>query len=56
MGHLADARARIREINARYRTPRIPLSRGTKVILMGLRIYLLALVGLLLYALVTHSR
>jgi len=53
MGSLGDAVGKIREINRRYRTPKIPLTRGTKVVLMTLRVYLLTLVGLLVYALVS---
>jgi hypothetical protein len=56
MGYFGSARAKIREINDRYREPRIALRGSTKVVLMALRVYLLVLVGLLLYALVTHAR
>ena len=56
MKYLGPAREKIREINRRYSKPKIPLSKGTKVILMVLRIYLLSLVGLLAYALVTSTR
>ncbi len=56
MSYLSNAVGKIREINRRYREPKIRLSRGTKVVLMLLRIYLLALVGLLLFALVTRTR
>lgn len=41
--------AKIREINFRYRTPRIQMSRGVRVSLMALRLYLFALVGLMIY-------
>ncbi len=40
---------KIREINHRYSTPSIEMSRGVKVSLMALRVYLLVLVGLILY-------
>ena len=49
-----DAAGKIREINRTYAIPRVRLTRGTKAILMLLRIYLLTLVGLLLYSLVTR--
>lgn len=51
-----DATAKIREINRTYAVPRIRLTTGTKVVLIVLRVYLLTLVGLLLYALVTEVR
>ncbi len=51
MGYLNDAVASVRAINTRYRTPRIPLSPATKIVLMVLRVYLLALVTLLLVGL-----
>lgn len=40
---------KIREINERYRTPHIEMSRGVKISLMALRVYLLLLVGLIVY-------
>ena len=49
-----DAAEKIREINRTYAVPRIRLTRGTKAVLVLLRIYLLMLVGLLLYSLVTR--
>lgn len=54
MGVLKDATAKIREINRTYAVPRIRLTTGTKVVLIALRVYLLTLVGLLLYSLVTR--
>ncbi len=54
MSWIHDAAEKIRGINRRYAVPRIRLSRGTKVVLVILRIYLLTLVGLLLYSLVTR--
>lgn len=41
--------AKIREINHRYSKPHIEMSRGVKVSLMILRIYLLLLVSLIVY-------
>jgi hypothetical protein len=55
MSYVSDAIGKIREINRRYAQPKIRLTRSTKVILMVLRIYLLSLVGLLVYALVTRA-
>jgi len=40
---------KIREINERYSTPHIEMSRGVKISLMALRIYLLLLVSLIVY-------
>ncbi len=54
MGIFNGAVTKIREINRTYAVPRIRLTTGTKVILIALRIYLLTLVGLLLYSLVTR--
>ena len=41
--------AKIREINHRYSKPHIEMSRGVKISLMALRIYLLLLVSLIVY-------
>lgn len=41
--------AKIREINHRYSKPHIEMSRGVKISLMVLRIYLLLLVSLIVY-------
>jgi hypothetical protein len=41
--------AKIREINHRYSRPSIEMSRGVKIALMALRLYLLLLVGLIIY-------
>ena len=54
MSWLHDAARKIREINRTYGVPRIRLTRGTKAVLVLLRIYLLTLVGLLLYSLVSR--
>lgn len=40
---------KIREINRRYAKPRIRLSRGTRLALLALRLYLIVLVILLAY-------
>jgi hypothetical protein len=40
---------KIREINCRYATPRIKLSRGVKIGLLLLRIYLIVLVFILAF-------
>ena len=40
---------KIREINRRYATPRIHLSRSTRAVLLVLRLYLILLVLLLAY-------
>ncbi len=54
MSWIQNAAGKIREINRTYAVPRIRLNRGTKVVLVLLRIYLLSLVGLLLYSLITR--
>ncbi len=41
--------AKIQEINARYRAPRIQMSGAVRISLMALRLYLFALVGLMIY-------
>ncbi len=40
---------KIREINHRYSEPHIEMSRGVRISLMALRVYLLVLVGLIVY-------
>jgi hypothetical protein len=40
---------KIREINSRYRAPRIEMSTAVRLSLMALRLYLFALVGLMVY-------
>ncbi len=42
-------RATIADINRRYRTPRIAMSPAVRLSLMALRVYLLFLVGLMIY-------
>ena len=44
-----DLFAKIREINARYREPRIAMSGTVRLSLLALRLYLFALVGLMVY-------
>lgn len=41
--------SKIGEINHRYRTPRLEMSRGVRITLMVLRLYLLFLVSLMVY-------
>jgi len=41
--------AKITAINARYRLPRIEMSRAVRLSLLVLRVYLLALVALMIY-------
>ncbi len=45
--------AKIREINQRYSKPHIEMSRGVRISLLALRIYLLLLVTLIVYKFVT---
>ena len=45
--------AKVRAINARYRTPRLTMSPAVRWSLLALRIYLLVLVGLLGYKFLT---
>ncbi|HYA58553.1 MAG TPA: hypothetical protein VEH57_08885 [Thermoplasmata archaeon] len=54
MSAFHDAAEKIRHINRTYAVPRIRLTRGTKAVLVLLRVYLLTLVGLLLYSLLTR--
>lgn len=42
-------RQKIREINQRYSEPHIEMSRAVKMALVALRVYLLLLVGLMVY-------
>lgn len=44
---------KIREINERYKTPGIEMSRGVEFSLLVLRLYLIALIGLSLYKFLT---
>ena len=54
MSLIHDAVEKIRGINRTYAVPRIRLTTGTKAVLVLLRIYMLTLVGLLLYSLLTR--
>jgi hypothetical protein len=47
---------KISEINKRYATPRIKMTRGIAIALFMLRIYLLFLVGLLVFKFITLLR
>ena len=49
MKALSSLVAKIREINSRYREPRIEMSAAVRLSLMALRLYLFALVGLMIY-------
>jgi hypothetical protein len=49
MSAFRNLSAKIAAINARYREPRIEMSRAVRVALMVLRVYLLALVALMVY-------
>jgi len=44
---------KIREINHRYRKPRIEMSAGVRASLLALRLYLLFLISLMAYKFVT---
>jgi hypothetical protein len=44
-----ESTGKIRSINQKYATPKIKLSGGAKVALLLLRLYLIFLVGLLVY-------
>ncbi len=56
MNPLRRAAAKIREINSRYKVPRIKLSRTARLSLLVLRVYLIVLVILLAYRFVTLLR
>jgi hypothetical protein len=45
--------AKIREINKKYETPSIEMSKRVKFSLLFLRLYLLALIGLSIYKFIT---
>lgn len=53
MNTLRRLRATIAEINRRYQTPRIKMSPAVRLSLMALRVYLLLLVGLMVFRFVT---
>ena len=46
---LIDILHKMREINQKYREPRIRMTRTVSIILLLLRLYLIFLVGLLIY-------
>jgi hypothetical protein len=50
---LRGLRRKLRAINQRYRTPRLGMSPSVRAALLVLRVYLLALVLLMLYKFVT---
>lgn len=52
-GILERARNKVAEINEKYRTPKIRMSRGVKIALLILRLYLLFLVVILTYKFIT---
>lgn len=45
--------AKVREINGKYKTPGIEMSKGVKFALFALRVYLFLLIGLSLYKFIT---
>jgi hypothetical protein len=45
--------SKVSDINSRYRQPRIEMSGAVRLSLMVLRVYLIALVGLMVYKFVT---
>lgn len=45
--------AKIRDINKKYSTPKIEMSRAVRFSLLCLRLYLIFLVGLLIYKFIT---
>jgi hypothetical protein len=45
--------AKIHEINEKYATPNIEMSKWVKLSLLSLRLYLIFLVGLLIYKFIT---
>ncbi|MGA2192710.1 MAG: hypothetical protein ABSG42_04945 [Nitrospirota bacterium] len=52
----SDNFAKVREINRRYATPNIEMSKGVKFALLSLRLYLIFLVLLLVYKFITLIR
>jgi cell division septal protein FtsQ len=53
LGLFERARNKVAEINEKYRTPKIRMSRGVKIALLILRLYLLFLVVILTYKFIT---
>jgi len=56
MNALTKLFAKVREINGRYRKPRIEMSGAVRLSLMTLRVYLLLLVALMVYKFVSILR
>ncbi len=52
MGIVANIRASVAEVNRRYAKPELETTRFTRICLVSLRVYLTAMVVLMLYALV----
>lgn len=48
--------AKVREINKKYETPGIEMSKGVKIALLMLRLYLISLIGLSLYKFITFLK
>ena len=46
----------VREINRRYAKPRIEMTLLTRICLLGLRVYLITLVGLMVYKFIETVR
>ena len=56
MNALTKLISKVREINGRYREPRIEMSGAVRLSLMTLRVYLLLLVALMVYKFVSILR
>ena len=52
-GLIQRAIRKIREINEKYKTPKIRMSRGVKIAMVFLRLYLLFLVVILIFKFIT---
>lgn len=50
---VGDTIAKVCEINKKYATPNIQMSKWVKVCLLSLRLYLIFLLGLLMYKFIT---
>ena len=50
---VGDTIAKVHEINKKYATPNIQMSKLVKVSLLSLRLYLIFLIGLLMYKFIT---
>ena len=48
--------ASVRRINERYKTPEIEMTPFVRVCLIGLRVYLVTLVGLMIYKFIVTAR